>query len=408
MVDELEVWMHGIPVAAIIEDRGKPKLRYTDEALDRFELGTPLLSVSLPLRPEPYPQGVVRAFLDGLLPEGTTRRVIAWDQGVEESDTFALIGSLGRECAGAVVIQPTGTPAPRPAVTSTAAPLADDELRDLVANLASAPLGVSEEVKVSLAGIQEKLLLTRMPDGTWGRPVDGTPSTHIVKPEIAAYPDTVANEAFCMRVAKHLGLDVASVETSVVAGRPVIVVERYDRVVAADGAVERLHQEDFCQVFGMPPSRKYQDDGGPSLRRMAELIQTMLSPAALDVLLSALTLNVVLGNGDAHGKNFSILHDPSDGPRLAPLYDLLSTLHYGDVRLAMYVDDIRRTERVTGERIVNEAVSWGMTHVRASAIVDELIERLPEAVVAAERETDDLPPRIPDLVREQLARVRRV
>lgn len=405
MADELAVWLHGVRVAVVQRDRGRLRMTYTRDALDGYELGTPLLSLSLPLTAESYPQGVVRTFLDGLLPEGEPRRIIAREFGIRENDTFALVAALGRDCAGALVLQPAGEPPPAQPTTQTAERLTDEDLAELVANLRSAPLGAGGRVRISLAGVQEKLLLTRMPDGAWGRPVNGTPSTHILKPEIAAYPKTVENEAFSMRVARHLGLDVAAVDTTVVAGRKLIVVERYDRLVHADGSVERLHQEDLCQATGTPPDQKYQDDGGPSLRRIAEIIQTASSPDAVEVLLRAVTVNVLLGNGDAHAKNFALLHEASGALRIAPLYDLMATLVYGDDRLAMYVDDVRRSDHVTGDRIVNEAARWGLSRRRASEIVADLVARAPDAVAAARDETDGLPPEIPDLVQQQLARL---
>jgi serine/threonine-protein kinase HipA len=198
-----------------------------------------------------------------------------------------------------------------------------------------------------------------MPDGSWGQPVEGTPSTHILKPEIIQYPSTVENEAFGMRLAKRAGLDVANIETTVVAGRKLIVVERYDRLIHPDGRVERLHQEDFCQATSVLPSQKYQEDGGPSLRRIAGILQSVASPESTKALLMAVTFNVLLGNGDAHAKNLSLVHDPSGVIRLAPLYDVMSTLFYGMDRLAMYVDSVRRIDSVTLDRIANEAVTWG-------------------------------------------------
>ncbi len=403
MAEELAVWLHGVRIAVVQRDRGRLRMTYTRDALDRYELGTPLLSLSLPLTAESYPQGVVRAFLDGLLPEGEPRRIIARDFGIRENDTFALVAALGRDCAGALVMQPADEPPPAQPTTQTAERLTDEELAELVGNLRSAPLGAGGRVRISLAGVQAKLVLTRMSDGAWGRPVNGTPSTHILKPEIAAYPKTVENEAFSMRVAKHLGLDVASIGTTVVAGRKLIVVERYDRVVHEDGSVERLHQEDFCQATGTPPDQKYEDDGGPSLRRIADIVQTASSSDAVEALLRAVTLNVLLGNGDAHAKNFSLLHETSGALRLAPLYDLMSTLFYGDDRLAMHVDDVRRSDRVTADRIVNEAASWGLLRRRASEIVADIVARTPAAVAAARDETDGLPPEIPDLVQHRLA-----
>jgi serine/threonine-protein kinase HipA len=406
MADELAIWLNDERVAVIQRERSRLRLSYTPEALDRYELGLPLLSLSLPLTMDSYPQGVTRAFLDGLLPEGESRQVIARDLGLRDTDTFGLIRALGRDCAGALVIQPAEDPAPRIPITLTADPLSDDDLADLIANLRSAPLGAGGRVRISLAGVQEKLLLTRMPNGRWGRPVDGTPSTHILKPEVAAYPATVANEAFCMRLAHALGMDVAHVETTQISNRKLIVVDRYDRIVGADGSVQRLHQEDLCQASGLPPHQKYEEDGGPSLRRIAGLIELATSRDSLERLLQAVTLDVVIGNGDAHAKNFSILHSQSGALRLAPLYDLMSTLHYGDDHLAMYIDGVQRTDRVTGRRLIKEAARWGLARGRATEIVRDLLDRAPEATAWARQESSDVPDEILSIIDQQLERLR--
>lgn len=405
MADSLAVWLYGDRVAILDEDRHRPRLVYTDEALSRYPLGAPLLSLTLPVRPERYTRGVVRPFLDGLLPEGQSRLAVAKDFDVLASDSYALIRAIGRDCAGAVVIQPADEPAPPPPSTLRAEPLTEDAIDALVANLRTAPLGVGERVRISLGGVQEKLLLTRMPDGSWGRPVDGTPSTHILKPEIPRFPQTVENEAFCMRVALQLGLPVATVETTTVGSRKLLVVERYDRTVHADGTVERTHQEDFCQATATIPDNKYEENGGPSLRRIAGLLQAVAPPDALDDLLRAVTMNALVGNGDAHGKNFSLLHEPSGALMLAPIYDVLSTLNYGDDRLAMYVDNVHRTNKLTAERIVNEATAWGLSRDNATAIVEDLLMRAPDAIAAARDQADEVPAELVAAVENQLARL---
>jgi serine/threonine-protein kinase HipA len=406
VADGLAVWLDDLRVADINQERRRLRLVYTEEAMHRYALGVPLLSLSLPLTGQRYPHGVVRAFLDGLLPEGDARQTIARDIGVDRDDTYGLIQALGRDCAGALVIQPADEPAPPRPTTLTAEPLTNAEIAELVANLRSAPLGVSGRVRISLAGVQEKLLLTRMPDGKWGRPVDGTPSTHILKPEIASFPNTVENEAFCMRLAKHLGLTAASIETTQVDGRKLIIVERYDRIILDDGSVQRLHQEDFCQATGILPDRKYQEDGGPPLARIAGILQSIAPTADIEALLRAVVLNVLIGNGDAHAKNFSLLHRPSGALGLAPRYDLMSTLYYGDDRLAMYIDAVQRTRRVTADRILNEAVRWGLARRRASAIVADILDRTPDAVLLATAETASLPGEIPEIVGQQLEQLR--
>jgi serine/threonine-protein kinase HipA len=404
--EDLALWLYGEPVALVDEERHRPRLLYTAQALSRYPLGTPLLSLTLPVQPQRHPQRVVRPFLDGLLPEGQSRLAIAHDFDLLASDTLGLIRAIGRDCAGALVIQPAVHPAPPPASTLRADPLGDADIDALVANLRTAPLGVDERVRVSLGGVQEKLLLTQMPDGSWGRPVDGTPSTHIVKPEIARLAATVENEAFCMRIAGHLGLRVATVETIRIGGRKLLVVERYDRVLHADGTVERIHQEDMCQATGLPPEKKYEEHGGPSLRRIAQVLQAAAAPGVLDDLLRAVTVNVLIGNGDAHAKNFSLLHDASGVLTLSPLYDLLCTLHYGDDRLAMAVDGVSHTSRVTAAGIVNEATRWGMSRVRATQLVDDLLHRSSDAISGARDETDGLPPGIVTTVFGQLSQLR--
>lgn len=406
MADELAVWLYGSCVATIDSERRRPRLTYTDEARRLYVPGTPLLSLSLPVRAERFPQGIVRPFLDGLLPEGESRRIIARDVGVDVDDTYGLIKALGRDCAGAIVIQPMKESAPPPSTTLTAEPLSDQELADLVRNLRSAPLGAGGRVRISLAGVQEKLLLTRMPDGTWGRPVDGTPSTHIFKPEIAAYPITVENEAFCMRVAKHLGLQVANVETTELAGRKLIVVERYDRLVQPDGTVERIHQEDFCQATGTTPDNKYEEDGGPSLARIADIVAAVTVRGSLERLLQAVTFNTLVGNGDAHAKNFSLLHERSGVLHLTPLYDAMCTLIYDDDQLAMYVDDVRWTNRVTAQRLVNEGASWGLPRQRCEEIVTDILDRAPDAIEVAQGESTGVPEPIVSAVERQLAQLR--
>lgn len=402
----LTIWMHGLPVARVEKGRhARLRLTYSQIAIDRYGLGTPLLSLVFPIRTEKYPHGVTRAFLDGLLPEGEARLVIAKKFGVARDDTYGLIEAIGRDCAGAIVIQPGDDP-PHPATTRNAAPLDEDALAALVADLKSAPLGVAGDVRISLGGVQEKLVLTRMPDGRWGKPVDGAPSTHILKPEIAGLPNTVENEAFCMRLANHLGLAVAAIDVITVGGRKLLVVERFDRIVALDGAVVRLHQEDFCQASGLPPEQKYEQDGGPSLRDIADILQTQ-APESVERFLRAVTFNVLIGNGDAHAKNFSLLHLLNGTLELAPLYDLMSTIGYGSSHLAMYIDDVRQIARATGIRIVNEALRWGVARGRAIEVVEDLLDRILAAADMTRQEIAGVPEWIPSLIEAQVEVVRR-
>lgn len=177
-------------------------------------------------------------------------------------------------------------------------------------------------------------------DGAVALPAPGQPTTHILKPPISRFKATTENEAFVMRLAAAIGLDVATVEPRVVKDRTFLLVKRYDRSIGDDGNVRRIHQEDFCQALGVPSETKYASEGGPTFEDCFALLRRVAARPAVDVLklLDAVIFNAMAGNADAHGKNFSILHG-DEGPRLAPLYDLLATVAWPDLspRFAMKI-----------------------------------------------------------------------
>ena len=402
----LAVWVYGVRAALLERARAGMRLTYTSEALDRFPLNTPLLSVSMPVAVTAYGAKTATPFFDGLLPEGEARQMIAYDLGVPGEDSFALLEKLGRECAGALVIQPATDPPPAGGMPSTQ-PLGQSEVGELIKLLRSQPLGVSDSVRVSLAGMQEKLLLTRLPDGGWALPRGGTPSTHILKPEPPLLPGAVENEAFSLEVAKALGLRAAAAQIAEFSGRKVLVVERFDRWVDARGAVQRLHQEDMCQALGIPSRRKYEQNGGPSLRQIAALLRRWTAASSglgeLDALLQQVVLHVVIGNADAHGKNLALLHDPSGAVALAPVYDVMATTHYPgvDQTLGMYVGGARQVGEVTLANLASEGASWGMPEARARQVIEEVVERVPEAVLRAARSVPGVPPSVAERALEK-------
>jgi serine/threonine-protein kinase HipA len=169
-------------------------------------------------------------------------------------------------------------------------------------------------------------------NGAVALPAPGQPTTHILKPPISRFHATTENEAFVMRLAAAIGLDVAPIEPCVVRNRSFLLVQRYDRTIGDDGHVRRIHQEDFCQALGVPPETKYASEGGPTFKDCFELLRRVAARPAVEILklLEAVIFNVIAGNADAHGKNFSILYG-DEGPRLAPLYDLLATVAYPDL-----------------------------------------------------------------------------
>jgi serine/threonine-protein kinase HipA len=318
------------------------------------------------------PRGdTVRAFFDGLLPEGQSLAAISREFGVHPGDNFGLLTVIGRDCAGAVILLPEDVPMPSPG--GEVELLADGEIARLIAQLRDKPLGADNKVRVSLPGMQEKLLLAKTPDGRWGRPVNGTPSTHILKPQDMRFGSYAASEAFCLALSRGLGLGAFSSEMIEVASRPVIVLERYDRVRTERG-VERIHQEDACQALGIDtsdrPARKYQASGGPSLRDVASLL-ARYQPRDNIRLLTLVTLNVAIGNADCHAKNLSLLHSVDGTVHLAPAYDLTPTTFYTGIpteagpkdmtgELGMFINGTRSIHDVTSEDLAAEGSSWGL------------------------------------------------
>ena len=313
--------------------------------------GSVLLSASLRVQAERFSNGRTRPFFEGLLPEGAVRAQVARERGVSEQNAFGLLAEIGAECAGAVVILPEGKELAA-ADTSAVRWLSDDELAHTLANLPAHPLGGGADVRVSLGGVQHKLVVTRAPNGRVGQPLGGAPSTHIIKPSLGGWSDIATNEAFCLRVARSCGLSAAASEIARIGETACLIVERFDRTLTDDVRIVRLHQEDFCQALGILPNSKYESEGGPSVAMAVAALRDVSAAPAADVnaLLRAVALNYLVGNGDAHGKNFAILYDPIGSGRLAPLYDVVSTAVYDvTTKMAMLVGGEEEPADVTAD-----------------------------------------------------------
>ena len=203
-------------------------------------------------------------------------------------------------------------------------------------------------MRLSLAGAQGKLAVS-IRDGRFNLPQNGAPSSHILKPKSARFDGLVENEFFCMRLAAKAGLEVAGVEMGQAGDIPFLQVERFDRARLPDGRLERIHQEDFCQALGIPPELKYQQEGGPNLKKSFTLVRSVSTIPGPDVLrlFDAVVFNFLIGNSDAHGKNFSFLYHDGNA-RLAPLYDLVCTQAYPQISadLAMKIGDERKPSQI--------------------------------------------------------------
>ena len=272
----------------------------------------------------------MRPFFAGLLPEESQRQRIAAYLGLAESDDFSMLEAIGGECAGALEIISHGkTPH---GASDTLSPCDDARLLEIVKSLPYRPMLAGETgLRLSLAGAQSKLPVV-FRDGRFYLPENGTPSTHILKPELSEwFEGIVANEHCCMTLARAIGIPAAETRIVDVGDIPCLLVTRYDRATdSATGLTRRIHQEDFCQALGRPPEQKYQADGGPLAREVVRLIRDgWSSMPAKDVLafVDLVVFNAIIGNADAHGKNYSMLYDGGIR-RLAPGYDLVSTVFW--------------------------------------------------------------------------------
>ncbi|MHB1446787.1 MAG: HipA domain-containing protein [Acidimicrobiales bacterium] len=284
-----------------------------------------------------------------------------------------------------------------------AMPAAETEVAQRLRDLPVNPLGVDRQVRVSLAGMQAKLLVTQT-GGGWALP-GTTPSTHILKPESPLWASSVDNESFCLEVARQLGLAVTRAEVLQFEDVRVLAVERYDRVVEA-GAVARIHQEDFAQSLGLTPGRKYQGTGGASLADCDRVLERWSRVDDRLGLMDMVALSLAVGNADLHAKNLSLLHGPDHSVRLAPVYDLMSTAYYprASPEAAMAVNGRTGLGDIGWEDLVEEAVSWGLPRRVVTGRMSELVDRLPAAVEAAAGLTNP-PGALADFVMANVARL---
>ncbi|MFA7487200.1 MAG: type II toxin-antitoxin system HipA family toxin [Lysobacteraceae bacterium] len=328
MIERLEVELFGQP-AGTLEISGplrSPEDWTFSYHRNHVRTGAPALSVTMPLREEPWVGAVVRNWFCNLLPEGAVRQAIVQRLRIAHDDDFALLAAIGGECAGAVSLRdPDG-----------ASGVAGADETDLEAVLFLQGDGGGEgswalagtPMRLSLAGAQDKLAVVAEADGRLRLPHRGEPSTHILKPDSRRFRGLRDAEALGLALARTVGLDVADGRLVNVLGRPALLIERYDRLRTPDGTLHRLHQEDFCQALGYPDGLKYEAGGGPGLAACSALVRRLaLGPAAVQGLLDWVVFNVLIGNADAHAKNLSMLCD-RDGRRwLAPLYDLVPTVY---------------------------------------------------------------------------------
>jgi serine/threonine-protein kinase HipA len=332
----LDVWFYGNKAGQLLQDdTGRLLFAYDADYLKSKQPWP--LSVSMPLRAGQFEERITRPFFSGLLPEDLIRTRVAKLLGVSERNPFSLLEIIGGECAGAISLYPEGTP-PHKENPDDIQILDEKNLDEIFEHLKRRPLFAGEEgVRLSLAGAQDKLAV-RMIGEKLALMRGGAPTTHILKTLISDrhdVKDSVHNEFFCLTLAARCGLAAPRAQMRRTPKEPYLLVERYDRKSQGNDVV-RLHQEDFCQALSIPPENKYEAAGGPGIMACLDEIQKDSVQPLPDRLafLNIVIFNYLIGNSDAHGKNFSFLYE--DGkPRLAPAYDLLSTAVYPDLATKM-------------------------------------------------------------------------
>jgi serine/threonine-protein kinase HipA len=381
----LDVYLNGRLIGRLRrEPSGAVEFRYAAEWL-AWENAIPV-SLSLPLREDRYTGAPVLAVFDNLLPDDASiRRTVAERTGAAGTDPYSLLAAIGRDCA----------------------------------NLAHNPLGLGRdrEFRISLAGAQEKTALLHL-DGKWHVPHGTTPTTHILKPQLGVLPNgidmshSVENEHFCMGLASGFGLPVAKTQVLDFAGRRVLAVERFDRLWTRDKRLLRIPQEDMCQALSIPPSRKYQSDGGPGIRQVLELLKGSDAPEEdRRTFLKAQLFFWLIGATDGHAKNFSVRLSPGGRFRLTPLYDILSVQPAFDARqiqkksfrLAMSVGDKRHyvMDTIAPRHFEQDGDAAGLP----AGSVDTIIEKLLDAATGVLERAVKSEPTVPALAKSIVAGV---
>lgn len=409
----LRVLLNNRLVGHLAKDAGGAvSFRYDADWLG-WESALPV-SLSLPLREDAYRGAPVTAVFDNLLPDiDALRRRVAERVGADGIDAFSLLSVIGRDCVGALQFVPGDADAPGAVGPIEGEPIDDAAIGRLLANLAQAPLGLSRDdpFRISVAGAQEKTALLRHAD-RWLKPLGTTPTTHILKPRIGRLPGgidlthSVENEFYGLKLAAAFGLPAARAEIADFCGAAALVIERFDRLWARDGRLLRLPQEDCCQALSVPPTRKYQADGGPKLVDVLDLLSGSDTPTEDRLtVFKAQIFFWLIGATDGHAKNFSIFLSPGGGYRLTPLYDILTAepslaareIEPKQMKLALSLGTRNhyRVGDIQGRHFLQTGQAAGLS---AAIIRDTLDQMRAAAETAFETVEKDLPPAFPEAI----------
>ena len=398
------------------ENTGAVDFQYEQGWLD-WDKAIPV-SLSLPLREDRFIGDPVLAVFDNLLPDNVgIRHLIAAKSGADGDDAYSLLARIGRDCVGALQFLPPDIE-PGKAGSIDARRVTDAEIATIIAHLGRNPLGIGEDeaFRISIAGAQEKTALLFWKNG-WHIPHGSTATTHILKPQIGKLSggidlsQSVENEHFCMTLLAELGLPTAKTRIADFDGKRVLVVERFDCQWTRDKRLLRIPQEDLCQALSVPPTRKYQSDGGPGIREIASVLKSSDVPEQnRRTFFKSLLVFWLIAATDGHAKNFSLRLSQGGRFRMTPLYDVLSTQPANDAhqirnnqfKMAMSIGDSRHTivDRIQPRHFVQTARASGMAASVMPELFNELLDALPAALTRARNK---MPADFPDAIFDSIA-----
>ena len=376
MAKELSVRLHGLQVGVLRLVNGKMEFTYDENAQKP-------ISLSLPLQKEPFKEKVCRAFFGGLLPENPNmRELLAKKYNINVNDDFKLLKEIGRDCAGALSFHEMAEPQKSYQMLKIEGSiLSDEELKKYLEELPYRPyLGK----RLSLAGAQEKTAVCVI-NGKIALPNDDIPTTHIIKTALPKYVQSIQNEYICMKTAKEIGLEVAEVEIRKVGEIEFLLVERFDRKYSNNLESERILQEDFAQSLGVQARDKYK----VTFKDCLKVLNQTATPASSKLrFVRQAIFNYLIGNTDAHAKNFSV-YLTNDGITLTPAYDLLcSSIYDCDQRIAMKIGKARYYSDVTEKDWEIFAQDLDISHKLVQAELERQKDYLPKIVEKLAKELD--------------------
>ena len=410
---KLDVYLLDRKVGCIDYSSHHNDMRFTYDAEYLAAGDAMALSYALPLQSEPFDSERTTVFFENLLPPDQVRKKLGPILHLSRHNVFSFLEALGGDCAGAISLWPHGE---KPVSGNERVKrLDEDEAAEILESLKKRPLYVNgiDGYRISGSGAQNKLI-ARIADGHIELPLFGAPSTHIIKPAIQDYEDSVYNEFFAMRLAERLGLATAKCGLMRVKDRICYWTERFDREVV-DGRIHRLHQEDFCQICGISGELKYENEGGPSFSRCMAAMQAMkLSLADRFAFIDRMIYNYLIGNADAHAKNSSVLYRGKAGKHLAPIYDVMSTAVYPNLSRvnAMSIGGARKFEEVSRASFEAMAEEAGMRPQLVIGRLDRLAAKIVPTAHALARELfakwpSELYAKIKAVVEKQVATIAR-